>query len=70
MDPGVGYATGSIPNAIGNYQLKWETSEQIDVGLDLRMFKDRLAFTYDFFDKKTKDLIMPSVTSSTSPACS
>ncbi|MBQ6073704.1 MAG: TonB-dependent receptor [Bacteroidales bacterium] len=64
MDPGVGYATGSIPNAIGNYQLKWETSEQIDVGLDLRMFKDRLAFTYDFFDKKTKDLIMPSVTSS------
>ncbi len=64
MEPGTGYATGSLPNAIGNYNLKWETSEQIDLGFDLRMFKDRLAFTYDYFDKKTKDLIMRSVTSS------
>ena len=64
MEPGGGYATGSVPNAIGNYNLKWETSEQLDFGLDLRMFKDRLSFTYDYFDKRTKDLIMPSVTSS------
>jgi len=64
MESGTGYNTGSVPNAIGNYNLKWETSEQIDLGLDLRMFKDRLSFTYDYFDKKTKDLIMPSVTSS------
>ncbi len=64
MEPGTGYATGSVPNAIGNYNLKWETSEQTDLGLDLRMFKDRLSFTYDYFDKRTKDLIMPSVTSS------
>ena len=64
MEPGNSYATGSLPNAIGNYNLKWETSEQIDLGFDLRMFKDRLAFTYDYYIKKTKDLIMPSVTSS------
>jgi TonB-linked SusC/RagA family outer membrane protein len=64
MEPGTSYATGSVPNAIGNYNLKWETSEQINLGLDLRMLQDRLAFTYDYFDKKTKDLIMPSVTSS------
>ena len=64
MEHGNSYATGSVPNAIGNYNLKWETSEQIDLGVDLRMFKDRLTFTYDYFDKKTKDLIMPSVTSS------
>ncbi len=64
MEPGGSYATGSVPNAIGNYNLKWETSEQLDFGLDLRMFKDRLSFTYDYFDKRTKDLIMPSVTSS------
>lgn len=64
MEAGNSYSTGSVPNAIGNYDLKWETSEQIDLGLDLRMFKDRLAFTYDYFIKNTKDLIMPSVTSS------
>ena len=64
MEKGGAYATGSIPNAIGNYNLKWETSEQIDLGIDLRMFQDRLSFTYDYFDKKTKDLIMRSVNSS------
>lgn len=64
MEPGTAYSTGSVPNAIGNYNLKWETSEQIDLGFDLRMFKDRLSITYDYFDKRTKDLIMPSVTSS------
>lgn len=64
MEPGDSYATGSGPNAIGNYNLKWETSEQLDLGIDLRMFQDRLSFTYDYFDKKTKDLIMRGVESS------
>ena len=59
-----GYATGSVPNAIGNYDLKWETSEQTDLGFDLRMFRDRLTIGYDYYVKKTKDLIMSNVTSS------
>ena len=58
------YATGSVPSAVGNFNLKWETSEQLDLGFDLRMFNDRLTLTYDWFRKQTKDLIMPSVTSS------
>lgn len=64
MTEGDSYATGSVPNAVGNFNLKWETSEQIDLGFDLRMFNDRLTLTYDWFNKKTKDLIMPTVTSS------
>ena len=64
MESGNAYATGSLPNAIGNYNLKWETSEQIDLGVDLRMFSDRLSFTYDYFVKNTKDLIMTGVNSS------
>jgi len=64
MEAGTSYATGSVPNAIGNFNLKWETSEQTDLGFDLRMFKDRLTIGYDYYLKKTKDLIMPSVTSS------
>ncbi len=64
MEAGDSYATGSGPNAIGNYNLKWETSEQLDFGLDLRMFQDRLSFTYDYFNKQTKDLIMRGVQSS------
>ena len=58
------YATGSVPSAVGNFNLKWETSEQLDLGFDLRMFNDRFTLTYDWFRKQTKDLIMPRVTSS------
>ncbi|MFH0841210.1 MAG: TonB-dependent receptor [Bacteroidota bacterium] len=58
------YQVGSRPSATGNNNLKWETSEQIDFGLDLRMLKDRLSFSMDWYQKKTKDLIMTTVNSS------
>ena len=51
------YVIASYPSSLGNYSLTWETSEQWDVGLDLRMFKDRLTFNVDYYRKTTKDLI-------------
>lgn len=59
------YIIGYAPSASGNQELKWETSEQLNVGLDLRFLQDRLAVTLDWFDKKTKDLIVTGVTTST-----
>ena len=59
------YIIGYAPSASGNQELKWETSEQFNVGLDLRFLQDRLAITADWFDKKTKDLIVTGVTTST-----
>ena len=61
---GLEYLPGYGPSATGNNELKWETSEQLDLGLDLRMFDDRLAFTMDWYRKETKDLIMSNVKSS------
>lgn len=58
------YQVGSRPSATGNNNLKWETSEQLDFGLDLRMLKDRLSFSMDWYKKETKDLIMTTVNSS------
>lgn len=58
------YVNGSKPSSTGNYNLKWETSEQLDFGFDLRMFSDRLSVGFDWYKKETKDLIMPSVTTS------
>ena len=58
------YSVGSFPSATGNDKLKWETSEQLDFGVDLRMFRDRLTVGFDWYKKKTKDLIMSSVVSS------
>ena len=40
-----------------NPDLKWETSEQIDLGLDARFFNSRLTFGVDYFNKQTKDLL-------------
>jgi len=57
----VGYA----PSATGNDQLKWETSEQLNFGIDARMLNNRLSFTVDYFNKETKDLIVTGITPST-----
>ena len=59
------YITGYKPSVAGNQELKWETSEQFNVGLDLRFLRDRLAVNFDWFDKATKDLIVTGITTST-----
>lgn len=40
-----------------NPELTWETSEQFDLGLDLSLFRERLALSIDYFDKRTFNLI-------------
>lgn len=48
---------GIRPSRIPNSGLKWETSEQYNVGLDLGLFNQRLSFTLDAYIKNTKDLL-------------
>ena len=62
--PGNVYVTGAAPTSMGNDKLKWETSEQINIGLDARLFNDRMTFNLDWFDKKTKDLLVRGTTPS------
>lgn len=45
------------PNNFANPNLKWETSEQYNVGLDLGLWKGRLALTMDAYLKTTYDLL-------------
>ena len=40
-----------------NPSIKWETSRQVDLGLDLRMFKNRLTFSVDWSNTNTHDLL-------------
>lgn len=61
---GNSYITGAAPTSMGNDKLKWETSEQINIGVDARFFNDRLTFSMDYFDKKTKDLLVKGTTPS------
>ena len=62
-----GVALGVMPSALGqsyrptglpNESIKWETQEQIDLGIDLGFFADRLALTVDWYRKESKDMLM------------
>jgi len=43
--------------SMANQSLTWETTTQYDFGIDLGLFKDRLTFLIDGFDKMTNDLL-------------
>ena len=49
---------GSMPSGLANPDLKWETSEQLDFGIDARFLRDRLTFGFDWFKKYTHDLLI------------
>lgn len=51
------FVTGGWILALTNSDLKWETSEQTDLGIDARLLNNKISFTFDYFDRKTKDLI-------------
>ena len=59
------YINGYAPSATGNDGLKWETSEQTNIGIDARFLNSRLTVTADYFHKKTKDLIVSGIKAST-----
>lgn len=51
---------GMVLSTIGNPELKWETTEQTNVGLDLAFWKSRINFTIDLYRKTTRDLLLNS----------
>lgn len=55
-----GLERGSEPTAISNPNLRWEISEQTDIGFDLGLFNNKLFFSADFYNKLTKNLITQS----------
>ena len=56
-----GTATPIIPNSMQLEKLKWETSEEWDLGTDLGFFNNKLTMTFDYYDKKTHDLLQKKV---------
>lgn len=58
------YVAGVSSFTMGNDKLKWKTSEQINIGIDSRFLNDRLTFSLDYFEKKSKDLLVTGTTPS------
>jgi len=48
---------GIAIGAFGNQDLKWETTSQGNIGLDLKMFDNRVEVTADYYVKSTRDLL-------------
>ncbi|MBS0030391.1 SusC/RagA family TonB-linked outer membrane protein [Chitinophaga sp. 22321] len=49
---------GIIPGNLGYPKLKWETTAQTDIGVDLGFLKNRIMLTVDYYKKNTKDLLL------------
>ena len=61
-DPATSYILGNMSNP----KLKWETTEQVDFGLDLGFFEDRVGLTVDYYIKNTRDLLLKADISASS----
>ena len=59
------YYFGETPTSIDalgllkypNENMTWETDKKLNLGVDLRMFKDRLSVTADYFNNKRTDIL-------------
>ena len=49
---------GAYPSRLANAGIKWETSEQTNIGFDARLFGNRLSVNFDFYIKETKDWLV------------
>jgi TonB-dependent starch-binding outer membrane protein SusC len=49
---------GAFPPFIANPDIKWETSEQLDMGFDANFLINRLQFTLDYYKKTTRDWLV------------
>lgn len=51
-------STGLYPDIMANPDVSWETSEQINLGFDARLFDSRLQLNFDWYKKTTKDWLV------------
>jgi TonB-linked SusC/RagA family outer membrane protein len=52
------FYSGKVPSSVSNPDLKWETTAQYNLGVDLGFFKNRLTITAEAYYKETTDLLL------------
>ncbi|RHE92415.1 SusC/RagA family TonB-linked outer membrane protein [Bacteroides intestinalis] len=52
------YIDGMVQAFLPNPNLKWETSKQTDIGIDLGFFNNKLMLTADYYIKKSSDFLL------------
>lgn len=52
-------STGYTQTQLGNENLKWETSKQLNLGIDMSFVKNQYGFSVDYYNKKSYDMLLP-----------
>lgn len=55
---GIQVGNGSYYNTLANLDLNWETTDQLNIGLSLGLFNNKITLVADFYNRKTDDLIL------------
>ena len=58
LGTGEAFANGTSINTLANPGIKWEATEQTDIGLDLSFLHDKLYMTIDWYNRKSSDLLV------------
>ncbi|WP_338407834.1 TonB-dependent receptor [uncultured Flavobacterium sp.] len=67
VNPGAPYVIGgsvvpgSNPSTLESSDLKWEKTEQTNIGIDISLLKNRLSLTTDYYIKKTSDMLLKKI---------
>jgi len=56
---GGSFVSGLVVSSFANSRLKWEKSTQTDIGLDLLASGGKLSFSFDYYKRITKDMLLP-----------
>jgi len=56
-DPTGTYQPGAQISKLVNKDLRWERTEMTDIGIDLRLYNNKITFSADWYNKNTEDLI-------------
>jgi TonB-linked SusC/RagA family outer membrane protein len=52
-------AAGKVVGSFANSALAWEKSNQVDIGMDLSLFNNRVVVTAEYYNKLTNDMLLP-----------
>lgn len=52
-------ASGKVISSFANNALGWEKSNQLDIGMDLSLFDNKVIFTAEYYHKLTNDMLLP-----------
>jgi len=58
LGDGQGTVVGPAPTTFANQSIGWETSKQIDIGLDFSLFKGKVTGVIDYFKKTNQDALV------------